>query len=305
VIRRLLSVCAALLCLSSLGHADPLKGVAKELAKGITKIPGNRVAVLLFPYENGDLSTGSSLVSEQLMSRLAQRSHIQVIERSQLASVLSEVRLEESGVTGSTAPTKAGEIQGVDALVTGTLTDLPDDVTVVNARMVRFPSGEILAADTVEVERTWDDPPHTPPPLQGEPAHEEPYVLNASPLIFTPTARRGPPPSQAAEGMMASASGGGQSDAGWGASGTMGSGNGTLPPPLSATSISIVNRATRRHVPRVNDQVLYAMGVTMDVQGHHQLASHFYRDVVQKAPAESPLRARAASRIGRSSDSSH
>src|SRR5438105_13875301 len=90
--------------------ANPLKSVAKTLAKGTRKLKNPRVAVLVFPYDNGDLSSGSTLVSEQLTSFLAQRRGLRIIERSRLASVLGEMKLEESGISSSSASAQLGGI---------------------------------------------------------------------------------------------------------------------------------------------------------------------------------------------------
>lgn len=162
-------------------HADSLDSLAARLAKGATRLKSRKVAVLAFSYPDGGISTGSSLVAEGLMTRLVGRKGISVIERSQLSKILSETRLELSGVTESSGTQKLGRILGADAVVTGTLVDLPNNKTMVNARLVGSATGEVLAAAATEIERTWDDPPHQPPsPDQTDDKGETRYM---SPLI--------------------------------------------------------------------------------------------------------------------------
>ncbi|MEI8191112.1 MAG: FlgO family outer membrane protein, partial [candidate division NC10 bacterium] len=50
-----------------------------------------------------------------------------------------------------------GRILGVAAVVTGTLNDLPDGLTEVNARVIETQTGKVLSAGKAEIERTWRD----------------------------------------------------------------------------------------------------------------------------------------------------
>lgn len=288
---RKLFLAAGLLVLAGVSpvRADPLNSVAKKLAKEARKLPAQRVAVLLFPYENGDLSSGSSLVSEHLTSLLAQRRGVKVIERSLLASVLGEIRLEGSGVTDSSGTPALGGILGVDAVVTGTLSDLDDDVTVVNARLIQIPSGEILAAASAEIDRVWPDAPKPPPTYAETTGEDKPYVLHESELIYTPTVRRGVyrPMDTYAEVPAAPA---GAMDVSL-----------PIPPPTAVPALVITSQVptpARRPVARsraalANGQLLYAMGLTLDMQGHPRRAQRFYQRVLREAPDTSPLRSQA------------
>lgn len=183
-------------------HADPLESMAARLAKGAVKLDSRRVAVLTFTYPDGAISTGSSLVAETLTTQLVGRKKITVIERSQLSKILSEQRLELSGVTESSGTDKLGRILGVDAIVTGTLQDTLNGPTHVNARMIRATTGEVLAAAAANIDRTWEDTPHMPLPA----SNADPETLHMSQLIpvsqgnYRPAPRRSiggfPPPAR-------------------------------------------------------------------------------------------------------------
>ena len=282
---RFLGALAILLIAAQAVHADPLESVAKQLAKGMARFKKDgRVAVLVFPYENGDLSSGSSLVSERLTTLMAQRKHVNVIERSRLADLLGEMRLEESGVTESTDAPKAAGILGVDAVVTGTLTDSMEGDTEVNARLIRVETGEIIAAATADIDRTWQDQPRRPPPPPGTEDDDSQYVLHESPLIFTPTSRPGPalpPPSEAALAYNP------PPGAGYAAM--------NQPPAAAAGNpgVTVINpvviQSPQRRVPRrplsaTQAQMYYALAATLDVQGNHRQAARFYRRVRSQYP---------------------
>jgi len=283
-------------------HADPLESVAKQLAKGASTLKEGRVAVLLFPYENGDLSSGSSLVSERLTTLIAQRKHINIIERSRLAGVLGEVRLEESGVTPSSGSAQPGGILNVDAVVTGTLNDHMDGETEVNARLIRLATGEILAAASVRIERTWDDPPRTPAEPDEDDNDTSHYVMHESPLIFTPQASRGGMVAPVSEAVYAAAPESYPTAAE------------AVQSPPAATAVVYASGPVAYH--RRNDdlnrprsaaqaQMLYAMGLTLDTQGHSKQAAHFYRQMLQETPAAAPLRERAQNRLAAAGSHSH
>src|ERR1700730_8505283 len=80
-------------------HADDLSAMAKELAKATKPLKNKRLAVLLFPYTNGDVSSGTSLVRERLIALLGQRSDLQVVDKSHLAQVLSQISLGQIVMT--------------------------------------------------------------------------------------------------------------------------------------------------------------------------------------------------------------
>jgi hypothetical protein len=266
-------------------HADPLKSVAKELAKAMAKYKKDgRVAILVFPYEDGGLSSGSSLVSEHLTSLMAGRKHISVIERARLAELLGEMRLEESGVTESSGAQKAAGILGVDAVVTGTLSDSLEGETEVNARLIRMETGEIIAAASTNIDRTWQDRPQPPAPPPGAEDDDDHYVMHESPLIFTPSGRRGPPPPPTEEVLAYNnASPGAGSAALYNTSG-----------PTAGTSAITINntvvmnrpehpRRVQRPISAVRAQMLYALGATLDVQGNRRAAQRFYRQARQQS----------------------
>src|SRR5205823_6173557 len=69
---------------------------------------------------------------------------------------------------------------GANVIVTGTLIDLEEDVTEVNARLVQTETGAILAAATTRIPRTWRDLPR--PPRRAFEA-EEKTSLHMSKLI--------------------------------------------------------------------------------------------------------------------------
>lgn len=139
--------------------AAPLDGLVKSLSKGASSLKTKKVAVLAFPYHDGKISSGSSLVSERITTGLVGRKGIRVIERRLIEQLLSEKKLSETGIVSHENLKAIGSVLDADAIVTGTLIDLNNGKTEINARMIKADSGEVLSAAQDSISRTWRDVP--------------------------------------------------------------------------------------------------------------------------------------------------
>lgn len=143
-------------------HAASLDSLSQRLARGANSLKNKKVAVLTFPYHDGKLSSGSSIVSERLTTLLVGKRGIRVIERRLIKQLLAEKKLSETGLINPESLKAMASVLNVDALVTGTLIDLGGGQTEINARMILADSGEVLAAAQEIIARTWKDEPAAP-----------------------------------------------------------------------------------------------------------------------------------------------
>lgn len=184
---RLLSLSIVAAALASPAQAASLKSLAKKLGKGLKGQENKKVAVLNFPYPGGALSSGSTIVQERLTTHLAEAGKLEIIERNRLDAVLSEMKLEKTGVIDEKTTHEIGRVLGVAALVTGTLNDLPEGRAEVNARLIEAQTGKVLAAGMAEIERTWKDAPvlagGTPPPPGKPPVAPPAGGTRGKPLV--------------------------------------------------------------------------------------------------------------------------
>ena len=137
--------------------AQPLDKLADKLAEGLKDRPAIKLAVLEFPYTGGKASEGPVVVQERLITALSKIKNVTLIERGQLNKVLGELKLQASGAMDEAAVKQVGKLLGADAVVTGTLNDLKEKLSEVNARVVETETGRILAAAAAELEKTWKD----------------------------------------------------------------------------------------------------------------------------------------------------
>ncbi len=282
----------ALLITGSPAHADPLTGVAKRLVKGLSGLTHKKIAVLSFPYHDGCISSGSSIISEHLTNLLVDRKGVQVIERTLLSKMMGEMKLEESGVTESSDTQKLGKVLGVDAIVTGTLIDLDDNQTEVNARLIKTDTGEVLAAATTRVDRTWKDLPN--PPVEVN--HQE--VRYESPMVYTPIKRAGGMNEAMGSQQVVAL----QSEDLYA----------TVPhqqpevvvqqyvanPSAPPLALNVARRIYQRNPnPKTRAKALYAMGVLLERQGRPAGAEASYRQLVNEFPGQPAIQQMARQRL--------
>lgn len=285
-------------------RADPLKTIAKHLAKGLAKSDNKKVAVLSFPYHDGDVSSGSSIIAERITNFLAERSDVEVVERSLLSKALEEVKLEETGAVDPASAQKLGKVLGVEAVVTGTLIDLDEMTTEVNARLIKTDTGVVLAADTERIERSWDDDPHPATPavvvgsISGSTASPE---QPAGPAHLTYDTSFGyvdvselPPARAPAQG---------SGSVRWASSSPSGSYGGpavaiipgvTPPSPSVATLSRIYTQNPDSHARAV---ALLSIGGVLERQGRTWKAQRVYRRLIREFPDQHGLREEAVQRL--------
>ena len=155
--KKLLTSAILLGTLCGAAWAQPLDKLADRLLSGIKDRPAIKLAVLEFPYAGGRASDGPVIVQERLTTALAQNKKITLIERGLLKKVMGELNLQSSGAIDDETAKKLGKMLGADAVVLGTLNDLKETETEINARIVETETGKILAAASSNVEKTWKD----------------------------------------------------------------------------------------------------------------------------------------------------
>jgi TolB-like protein len=113
-----------------------------------------RLAVLDFTLtgqaakDSPDLHT---IVQEWLISFLVETRAFEVVERQELEKVLQEQSLGQTGILNEETAAQAGEILGVNVLITGKLISFEDTLEV-NVRMIDAANGSILGVANVSTE---------------------------------------------------------------------------------------------------------------------------------------------------------
>lgn len=142
---------------ASASAGDPYNGLARELRASAETGRVRRIAVLPFSPAGRPDAEGGLILSERLVSRLAGTGGLEIVERTLLDKVLEEQRLGTSGALDPRQAREVGRLLGVDAIVTGTFTQMADRRVEVHARLIDSHTARILGAATARVEKEWEE----------------------------------------------------------------------------------------------------------------------------------------------------
>lgn len=154
---------------------DGLQQLAEQIVEQSQAADRRTIAVLPFPHADGGCSVVSTYLVDELILNLFSipNSTLEIVERSQLEALLSELELGEGGLLDPATTRQLGSVSGVDALTVGTITIIGDAVRV-NARLVSTETARTVSAAAVTIPRTAAlnellDQPVTVGPTCGRP----------------------------------------------------------------------------------------------------------------------------------------
>lgn len=106
----------------------------------------------MIPFSDlqGKVTDFGRFISEELITRLFITQKFDVVERQLLNKVLDEHKLTATGIVDERSAKELGRILGVDAIASGTITDLRTIVKV-NARLISTETGSLFAVAAVEI----------------------------------------------------------------------------------------------------------------------------------------------------------
>jgi TolB-like protein len=124
--------------------------LSKQISDGLTENQKQTIAVVEFVDLEGRVTNFGRFVAEELITRLYQTKKFKVIERQLLNKIVAEQKLSLGGMIDQTSAQKLGKLLGVDAIASGTVTDLGKSVRV-NARLISTGTGEVFAVAAAEI----------------------------------------------------------------------------------------------------------------------------------------------------------
>jgi TolB-like protein len=178
--------------------AQDLKTVSSSLSSRIAASGRRTVAVIDFTDLQGNVTELGRFLAEELsVDLVGDAKGFEVIERTQLKTILQEHKLATTGLIDPQTARKLGQIAGVDALVTGIITPLGDSVRL-SAKVLDTTTAKMIAASTVDIPKTRaveellargiggsEQPPNPlQPPDQG---HQPTTKLEENGLLFEVT----------------------------------------------------------------------------------------------------------------------
>src|SRR6266404_786806 len=129
--------------------------LSSQIAQKMDASHRTRIAVLEFPDLDGGTSPLGQYIAETSITDLFDTGKFEVVERHLLATILKQNKLKTTGLLDPTTTKKLGQILGVDAIVSGTISNLASHVAV-NARLVAVDTAAVFASASVEIEKDED-----------------------------------------------------------------------------------------------------------------------------------------------------
>ncbi len=126
--------------------------LAQQISKNMTETGKKKIAIIEFSDLDGNITAFGQFLAEELITQLFMISpgQFEVVERRQLMKVLSEQKLTMSGLLDAKAMESVGKILGIEAIVTGSIADLGNNVKV-NARLIGVDTAKVFAVAATKI----------------------------------------------------------------------------------------------------------------------------------------------------------
>lgn len=168
----------------SLAYEKEIKALSSTLAESIITSGKRSIAVVDFTDLQGNVTELGRFLAEEFSVALSELGKgFEVVDRTHLKSLLKEHQLAQTGLIDPQTARKLGEIAGVHALITGTITPFGDSIRLAikvldtsTAKVIGASRGDIAKTKAIEEllakgietgsQVTESSTPTTPPPLK-------------------------------------------------------------------------------------------------------------------------------------------
>ena len=121
-----------------------------QIVSSLAQNDKSKIAVMDFVNMSGQTTKLGRYLSEELTTRLYLTGMFEVIERKLLDKIVEEQKISLSGMIDESTAAELGRVLGVDAIASGTITDLGTSVKV-NARLISAETGKLFSVASVEI----------------------------------------------------------------------------------------------------------------------------------------------------------
>lgn len=135
-------------------YEKEIKNISQDLAKKIEEAGKKSVAIVDFNDLQGNVMELGRFLSEELSVAISISSKgFEVVDRLHLKALLKEHKLSFTGLINKKSAQKLGQIAGVDALITGTITPFGDSVRV-TVKILDINTAKLIGAVTANIPKT-------------------------------------------------------------------------------------------------------------------------------------------------------
>lgn len=127
-----------------------MNDLVNQIVNSLGQNQKSKIAVMEFVDMQGHVTNLGRYLSEELTTRLYLTGKFEVIERQLLDKIVKEQQISLTGMVDESSAVELGKILGVDAIASGTVSDLGSSVKV-NARLISAESGKLFSVASVEI----------------------------------------------------------------------------------------------------------------------------------------------------------
>jgi TolB-like protein len=135
-------------------YEKEIKTISQELAQKIEGAGKKSVAIVDFNDLQGNVLELGRFLSEELSVAISSSGKgFEVVDRVHLKALLKEYKLSFTGLINKESAQKLGQIAGVDALITGTITPFGDSVRI-TVKILDINTAKLIGAVTANIPKT-------------------------------------------------------------------------------------------------------------------------------------------------------
>ncbi|HOJ87316.1 MAG TPA: FlgO family outer membrane protein, partial [Elusimicrobiales bacterium] len=134
--------------------SQTVDNMCDNLFSSLDKTKENKIAIIEFSSINSK-NEDAKIIRERITTKFAGYPKITLVERSLLDKVLSEIKLQTTGIINEKDMTKIGEMTGADYVITGTVNNLKNNKLEINSRIIEIKTGKIISAAKSSIDKDW------------------------------------------------------------------------------------------------------------------------------------------------------
>lgn len=140
------------------GYEQEIANLSAKMAESIAKSKKTRIAVVDFTDLHGNVTELGRFLAEEFSVALAGAGQgFEIMDRTHLQTILKQHKLAATGLIDPATAQQLGKIAGVDALITGTITPLGENVRLAikildaeTAKVIGGNTGNIPATEAIQ-----------------------------------------------------------------------------------------------------------------------------------------------------------
>lgn len=150
----LILLCSILFNIYIFSYEKEIKNISTTIADRISSLGKRTVAVVDFTDLQGNVTELGRFLAEEISVSLASSAkNFEVVDRTHLKAILQEHKLSSTGLIDPQTAMKLGQITGVEALVTGTITPFGDSVRL-SVKVLDAKNAKLIGACSMDIAKT-------------------------------------------------------------------------------------------------------------------------------------------------------